>query len=99
MWYQGFSLQHVHPANLKLLLVNSIAMPWRHLVLAECMQVLPGGIVTDPSVHQNLIHCVVSGIEAQGFISQGTVTSPVRGALRGNIEFLACFIYQTCTEG
>ena len=47
----------------------------------------------DPAVHASVLKRVVSGIEAMGFVCQGTAPSPLRGAKEGNIEFLSCFDY------
>lgn len=53
-------------------------------------QVGKRGIISDDSVHQEVIDTVTSGITAQGFTFSGIVESPIMGAT-GNKEFLAYF--------
>ncbi len=50
-----------------------------------------GGLVRDPAVHAQVISGVVAGLEAAGFVHQGTIDSPIEGAT-GNKEFLALFV-------
>lgn len=54
-------------------------------------QVGPGGIITDPAVHQEAIDRVTSGIQEYGFTCKGVVPSPITGG-SGNQEFLAYFV-------
>ncbi|KAL3694397.1 hypothetical protein R1sor_008048 [Riccia sorocarpa] len=56
-------------------------------------QVGSGGVIRDPSVHQEVIDRVVGGVESCGFKCLGWINSPLKGA-DGNIEFLACFTRQ-----
>lgn len=51
----------------------------------------PGGIVSDPVVHQKVIKNVVDGIESCNFSCVGVIPSPIEGT-EGNKEFLAYFI-------
>ena len=53
---------------------------------------MPGGIVRDAAVHQEVIARVTAGAEELGFVPRGVVESPIRGAASGNIEFLANFV-------
>ncbi|KAI3732652.1 hypothetical protein L1987_63859 [Smallanthus sonchifolius] len=57
---------------------------------ARRSQVGGGGIVRDPSVHQEVRAKIVKGVEDLGFQCNGWIESPLKGA-EGNIEFLACF--------
>lgn len=56
------------------------------------MQVGAGGVVKDARVHKEVIAKVSAGAEALGFIPQGVMESPIKGATSGNTEFLAHFI-------
>ncbi len=49
-----------------------------------------GGIIKDPSVHQEVIKRVTIGIESHGYACHGVIESPLLGAT-GNKEFLAYF--------
>ncbi len=49
-----------------------------------------GGIIKDPSVHQEVIKRVTTGIEAYGYQCHGVIESPIFGAT-GNKEFLGYF--------
>jgi 23S rRNA (cytidine1920-2'-O)/16S rRNA (cytidine1409-2'-O)-methyltransferase len=60
---------------------------------AKREQVGKGGIIKDAAVHQEVLARVVPGIEAYGFVCQGTIESPIEGA-SGNKEFLAYFTRQ-----
>ncbi|KAJ3671540.1 hypothetical protein LUZ60_007619 [Juncus effusus] len=53
-------------------------------------QVGSGGIVRDPTVHQEVLERIIEGVEEFGFENKGWIESPIKGA-EGNIEFLACF--------
>ncbi|XP_024982047.1 uncharacterized protein LOC112518546 [Cynara cardunculus var. scolymus] len=57
---------------------------------ARRSQVGGGGIVRDPSVHQEVREKIIKGVEDLGFKCNGWIESPLKGA-EGNIEFLACF--------
>jgi len=57
---------------------------------AHRFQVGRGGIVRDVAVHKEVLHKVITGVEAFGFACQAWIQSPITGA-EGNIEFLACF--------
>lgn len=57
---------------------------------ARRSQVGGGGIVRDPAVHKEVLERVIAGVEDHGFICEGWIESPLKGA-DGNIEFLACF--------
>lgn len=54
-------------------------------------QVQKGGVVTDPTVHEEVITKVTVGIESMGFACQGVIPSPIQGAVSSNREFLAHF--------
>lgn len=57
---------------------------------ARRSQVGGGGIVRDPSVHQEVLERIIKGVEDFGFHKKGWIESPLKGA-EGNIEFLVCF--------
>ena len=60
--------------------------------LLGCPQVSPGGIVRDAAVHDEVIGKVTAGAAELGFLRQGVIESPIRGAASGNTEFLAHFV-------
>ena len=62
------------------------------------MQVGTGGVVKDAGVHQEVIAKVSAGAEALGFMPQGVMVSPIKGATSGNTEFLAHFIRDPAGE-
>jgi 23S rRNA (cytidine1920-2'-O)/16S rRNA (cytidine1409-2'-O)-methyltransferase len=47
----------------------------------------PGGIISDPAVHQQVVTQVLQDIRAHGFVCQAPIESPILGA-EGNKEFL-----------
>ncbi|XP_020968298.1 uncharacterized protein LOC107617780 isoform X5 [Arachis ipaensis] len=49
-----------------------------------------GGIVKDPSIHQEVLDRIIKGVEDFGFCSKGWIESPLKGA-EGNTEFLVHF--------
>ncbi|CAG9463117.1 unnamed protein product [Pedinophyceae sp. YPF-701] len=55
-------------------------------------QVGDGGVVRDPAVHQQVLSQVITGIETHGFDCRGWTDSPIRGASKGNKEFLAYLV-------
>ena len=55
------------------------------------IQVQPGGVVSDPSVHTEVNEKVTARIEGHGFACQGVIPSPIAGAVSNNKEFLAYF--------
>lgn len=57
---------------------------------ARRSQVGRGGIVRDPSVHQEVLERIIKGVEDFGFCNKGWMESPLKGA-EGNTEFLVCF--------
>ncbi|XP_020584673.1 uncharacterized protein LOC110027540 [Phalaenopsis equestris] len=57
---------------------------------AHRFQVGGGGIVRDPSVHQEVLERIIKGVEELGFCNKGWIESPIKGA-EGNTEFLVCF--------
>lgn len=57
---------------------------------AERKGISKGGIVTDPTVHEEVIERVTSGIQEHGFEYKGITQSPILGT-EGNKEFLALF--------
>ena len=60
--------------------------------LCSCaLQVEEGGVVRDSGVHAEVIARIKEGAEQLGFVSQGVVDSPIKGATSGNKEFLAHF--------
>ena len=61
-------------------------------------QVGTGGVVKDARVHQEVIAKVSAGAEALGFMPQGVMESPIKGATSGNTEFLAHFIRDPTKE-
>lgn len=56
-------------------------------------QVPRGGVIKNPEVHKEVVASVVAQVEAEGFVCQGVIDSPILGAA-GNREFLAYFIKQ-----
>lgn len=64
----------------------------------SCIQVGTGGVVKDVRVHKEVIAKVSAGAEALGFIPQGVMESPIKGATSGNTEFLAHFIRDPAKE-
>ena len=52
----------------------------------------------DTRVHQEVIAKVSAGAEALGFVAQGVMESPIKGATSGNTEFLAHFIRDPARE-
>lgn len=58
---------------------------------AEKHQIGKGGIVTDSSVHEQVVANVTTSIVEQGFQLHGVTESPITGT-EGNKEFLAYFI-------
>lgn len=61
---------------------------------AERHQIGKGGIVTDDTVHQEVIQKVIAGVVEQGFEYKGIIESPITGT-DGNKEFLAYFVHQS----
>ncbi|XP_040992449.1 hemolysin A isoform X1 [Juglans microcarpa x Juglans regia] len=57
---------------------------------ARRSQVGSGGIVRDPTVHQEVLEKIITGVENFGFCSKGWIESPLKGA-EGNTEFLVHF--------
>lgn len=51
-----------------------------------------GGVVRNVAARSLAVHEVVQGFVDEGWVSNGVVESPVRGAKGGNVEFLAHFI-------
>lgn len=54
-------------------------------------QVNEGGVVRDPAVRKAVVESVVAGVCALGFVCRGHTASPIRGASKGNHEYLAYF--------
>ncbi|HXW86185.1 MAG TPA: TlyA family RNA methyltransferase [Candidatus Bathyarchaeia archaeon] len=57
---------------------------------AERSQIRRGGLITDETVHKEVVEKVCAGIVQHQFICHGVVQSPILGAT-GNKEFLAYF--------
>ena len=57
---------------------------------AQRSEILKGGIVKDPKVHESVIKNITEGIKKYGFELQGIIESPILGS-EGNKEFLAYF--------
>ena len=55
------------------------------------LQVASGGVVRDPKVHREVIESVYAGVCILGFCIEGHIESPIRGASKGNKEFLVVF--------
>jgi len=55
-------------------------------------QVGRGGVVRDASVHADVVERVSTGIAARGFRRAALIESPIRGASKGNKEFLGHFV-------
>ena len=51
-----------------------------------------GGVVRDPAARAAALAATVAGFEAEGWTCRGTMESPLRGAVGGNVEFLAHFV-------
>jgi len=62
--------------------------------------VSPGGVVRDPAVHREVIERVTAGAAELGFVRQGVIESPIRGAASRNTEFLAHYkrVEASCSE-
>ena len=55
-------------------------------------QVGAGGVVRDAAVRAEVVDAVVAGVQAAGFaLRGGPIESPLRGASKGNVEYLAHF--------
>lgn len=54
-------------------------------------KVASGGVVRDPKVHREVIESVYAGVCILGFCIEGHIESPIRGASKGNKEFLVVF--------
>ncbi|KAK9824504.1 hypothetical protein WJX72_010925 [[Myrmecia] bisecta] len=54
-------------------------------------QVGEGGVIRDPRVHRQVKQAVTEGVEAAGFTFGACMESPIKGAAKGNTEFLAWF--------
>lgn len=50
------------------------------------------GIVRDTSVHKDVLSRIIPFATEHGFCLKGLTASPITGA-KGNIEYLACFVY------
>ena len=61
-------------------------------------QVGRGGVVRDAGVHAEVVDRVSAGIVARGFRRAGVIDSPIRGAAKGNKEFLGHFVRLTPGE-
>jgi len=57
-----------------------------------------GGIVSDKDVHERVIAEVTGYASAYGFFTHGLTVSPVKGA-KGNVEYLAYFVYNEVADG
>ncbi|KAK4268142.1 hypothetical protein QN277_024835 [Acacia crassicarpa] len=64
---------------------------------AHRSQVGKGGIVKDPTVHQEVLERIIKGVEKFGFCSKGWIESPLKGA-EGNTEFLVHFVRSSPDE-
>jgi len=51
-----------------------------------------GGVVRDPAARAAALAATVAGFEGAGWECRGTMESPLRGAVGGNVEFLAHFV-------
>lgn len=49
-------------------------------------------MVRDPAVRAAVVEQVVCSVEALGFACRGHIASPIRGASKGNHEYLAHFV-------
>jgi 23S rRNA (cytidine1920-2'-O)/16S rRNA (cytidine1409-2'-O)-methyltransferase len=54
-------------------------------------QVGAGGVVRDAAAREEAVQRIVTGWEGVGFACSGWITSPIKGATSGNIEYLAHF--------
>jgi len=61
-------------------------------------QVGRGGVVRHAGVHAEVVDRVSAGIVARGFRRAGVIDSPIRGAAKGNKEFLGHFVRLTPEE-
>jgi 23S rRNA (cytidine1920-2'-O)/16S rRNA (cytidine1409-2'-O)-methyltransferase len=55
-----------------------------------------GGVIHEPSLHQQAIDKIVNFVEQMGLVSQGVIPSPILGP-KGNREFLI-YITSTCAS-
>lgn len=58
---------------------------------AERADIMRGGIVKDPLVHEQVIQKITQGLASYGFTCRGITDSPILGAT-GNKEFLGYFV-------
>jgi 23S rRNA (cytidine1920-2'-O)/16S rRNA (cytidine1409-2'-O)-methyltransferase len=58
---------------------------------AERKDIGRGGLVSNPTVHEEVIQNIKSGFEEHGFELLSVIQSPILGAASGNIEFVALF--------
>ncbi len=58
-----------------------------------------GGVVRDPQLRQEALESVLRAARDLGFIVRGTMPSPVPGAKKGNMEFLAHLKRPSLAEG
>ena len=56
------------------------------------------GVVKDPKVHSEVINKIFNFALEEGLIPQGLSYSPITGGKGHNIEYLACFSYNTDSE-
>ena len=93
-------MPHALPARRYLIHAGSSGAEVAPLTRGLTSQVSPGGIVNDPAVHQEVIARVTAGAAELGFVRQGLIESPIRGAASGNAEFLGHFVRLdgSCTE-
>jgi 23S rRNA (cytidine1920-2'-O)/16S rRNA (cytidine1409-2'-O)-methyltransferase len=60
-------------------------------------EVEKGGIVNDKTVHERVIIETAACAAENGYTLHGLTKSPIKGA-KGNIEYLACFVYNAHSE-
>lgn len=63
---------------------------------AERGEVGKGGVVKDEALRRKALMKVLAGAEEQGFRTEGVIESPIPGAKKGNVEYLAKLVK---TEG
>ncbi len=86
------SILKVMPAVAKLIKPDGIIITLiKPQFEAKRQEIARGGVVKDDAARQRAVDKVVDGMEEFGYSCGEVIESPVRGAVSGNIEYLALF--------